>query len=170
MHLSYYLRPRLYQKLQCVKRAKFSYNTITEQECIPVGCVRPLIDRILESASRGAGEGGLHGLGGAGSGGVSLPEGSACSGGGLPGLGESPAWGGFLPAWRGSSLLGGSPCLGGFSLPGDPPLNRVTDTCKNITLATTSLRPVTILFQAIYNCFLKLLRFSRIKINFNFSF
>ena len=37
---------------------------------------------------------------------------------------------------------GGSPCPGGFSLPRDPPVNRITHTCKNITLATTSLRPV----------------------------
>ena len=41
---------------------------------------------------------------------------------------------------------GDSPCQGGFSLPGDPPVNRITHTCKNITLATTSLRPVIIMF------------------------
>ena len=47
----------------------------------------------------------------------------------------------------GFSLLGGG---GGVSLvpggcsPETPPVYRITDTCKNITLATTSLRPVKI--------------------------
>ena len=66
-------------------------------------------------------------------------------GGGLPGPGR------VLPDQRvclvqgGFSLPGGSPCPGGFSLPGEPPpVDRITDTCKNITLATTSLRPVKI--------------------------
>ena len=76
-------------------------------------------------------------------------------GGVLPGL-----VGGFsLPGLRGSSLLaGGSPCLAQGGLPGrgevvclvrggssfleTPPVNRITHTCKNITLATTLLRPV----------------------------
>ena len=87
-------------------------------------------------------------------------------GGGLPG----PGGGGVLPA-RGVCLAGGAwsrgvPGSGGFSLPGGgggglpgpegwgsawsrggaspetPPVNRITNTCKNITLATTSLRPV----------------------------
>ena len=56
--------------------------------------------------------------------------------------------------WRGGvSLAGGvggcSPWQGGFSLAGGvlptgapPPVNRMTNRCKNITLATTSLRPV----------------------------
>ena len=80
-------------------------------------------------------------------GGFSLP------GGCLPGLG------GVLPA--GGVLLGPGGLLGlGGSLPGpggwvvsalswggspetpSPPVYRITDTCKNITLATTSLRPV----------------------------
>ena len=59
--------------------------------------------------------------------------------------------GGLVP---GGSALGGSgpwgvSGSGGFSLPGGgspwpetPPVNRITHTCKNITLATTSLRPV----------------------------
>ena len=55
-------------------------------------------------------------------------------------------------AWSGGGLLGGG-CLlpggalplggGGFSLP----VNRITHTCKNITLATTSLRPVNMAFM-----------------------
>ena len=87
----------------------------------------PLVDRILESASQGgsAWSGGiLPGLGG-----FSLPGGVSLVWGGLPGPG------GVLPA-------GGSPWSGGgSSLPGGgvlpvrrPPLvNRITDTCKNIT-------------------------------------
>ena len=71
--------------------------------------------------------------------------GSAWSGGGvLLGLGGWSAWSGGVLLGPGGVLLGGvslggSP-WGGFS--GDPPVNRITDTCKNITLATTSLRPV----------------------------
>ena len=56
-------------------------------------------------------------------------------------------WSGGVSAWcqGGVCLVPGGVCLvlGGFS--GDPPANRITDTCKNITLATTSLRPVIIL-------------------------
>ena len=87
-------------------------------------------------------------------------------GGGLPGWGGSPLsrgeggspWSGGRVSlvWGGSPCLvrGGSPCLirgglpawsgegGGWQSP--PPVNRITDTCKNITLATTSLRPVII--------------------------
>ena len=80
--------------------------------------------------------------------------------GGLPGPG-----GVCLPGPEGVSLLGGgSPCRGGLPglggcvclVPGGlpaggsvepPPVNRITDTCKNITLATTSLRPVNILMS-----------------------
>ena len=55
--------------------------------------------------------------------------------GGLLGPGGSP--------WSGGVLL----CPGGFSLvrgvsPETPPVDRITDTCKNITLVTTSLWPV----------------------------
>ena len=83
--------------------------------------------------------GGLLGPGGFSlvPGGLPGPEGGspwsggvAWSQGGLPGRGGSP--------W---SRGGGSPwSRGGFSE--DPPVDRITDTCKNITLATTSLRPV----------------------------
>ena len=98
--------------------------------------------------------GGLPGLGGLlGPGGVSMVPGGFSLPGGLPGLGGllgpggspwsqggSPCQGGLLGP-GGSAWLGGV-CLvlGGFS--GDPPVYRITDTCKNITLATTSLRPV----------------------------
>ena len=80
--------------------------------------------------------------------GVSLPWGSPCPGGlpawgvllargerGSPCQGVSlPGEGGVLPARR-------RPCQGVLSA-GDPPVDRITDTSKNITLATTSLRPV----------------------------
>ena len=55
----------------------------------------------------------------------------------VPG-GVLPGPGGISPCWGGVCLVPGG-CLpgpGGFSR--DPPLvNRITDTCKNITLATT---------------------------------
>ena len=46
--------------------------------------------------------------------------------------------------WSGGVLLGlGGGVPGPRGVSGDPPpVNRITDTCKNITLATTSLRPV----------------------------
>ena len=50
--------------------------------------------------------------------------------------------GGLLPV--GGLLLGGVCSWGGIPActEADPPVNRMTDRCKNITLATTSLRPV----------------------------
>ena len=75
-------------------------------------------------------------------GGFSLP-GEGLPAGGSPCWGASPYWGVGLPA-RG---VRGSPCRGvslprGSPGPETPPVNRITHTCKNITLATTSLRPV----------------------------
>ena len=50
-----------------------------------------------------------------------------------------------MSAPRGGCLLPGR----GGGIPtcteADPPVNRMTDRCKNITLATTSLRPVNII-------------------------
>ena len=82
----------------------------------------------------------------------------------------SPSWGCLLPrgppswgvsffgaSFLGGLLLGGSSSLGASFLGGapswggeegllgrqpPPPVNRITHSCKNITLATTSLRPV----------------------------
>ena len=64
--------------------------------------------------------------------------------GGLPGGGGVPAWRGGVPAWRGGACLEGRGCLPGGGVPGQvpPPVNRMTDRCKNITLAKTSFRPV----------------------------
>ena len=115
-------------------RGLFSFSGVIQfyfgkQECIPVGCVPP----------------------------VHWP-----SGGGLP-AGGVPAWGGVPPrgcTCRGD-LLGGCTCQGGVparggDLPGGvptqgipgqggvpaqvppPPVNRMTDKCKNITLPQTS--------------------------------
>ena len=89
-----------------------NYNI--KQECIPVGCV--------PAARR--------------------PYAGVCFLGGLPGQG------GCLPGWGGVCLVGGVlPGLGGSGIPACteadtlPPCGQ-THTCKNITLATTSLRPV----------------------------
>ena len=66
-------------------------------------------------------------------------------------------WGGSGPGgclFLGGFLLWGGSGPGGVSAPGGvvsqhalrqtPPVNRMTNRCKNITLATTSLRPVKI--------------------------
>ena len=78
-----------------------------------------------ESASRG-GRGGVPGWGG---------------GSGVPGWGGVPGPGGVVVC-----LVGGVPGPGGVCLSDlwdtTPPVNRMTNRCKNITLATTSLRPV----------------------------
>ena len=84
--------------------------------------------------------------------------GFVCSGGCLLQGGVcSGVWGGWEGVWswgvsgpRGSTL--GGICSGGCLLWGvwypsinwcrHPPVNRMTDRCKNITLATTSLQPV----------------------------
>ena len=84
----------------------FEVKTYRSQECIPVGCVPPLVDRIMaESASRGGsgpGGGGVSGPGGSAPGGVCLVR-----GGGIPACTEAEP----------------------------PPVDRITDACKNITLA-----------------------------------
>ena len=92
--------------------------------------------------------GGLPGPGGGvlPAGGVSAWSGgfSLAGGGGLPGPGGVvSAWSrGGLHVQGGSPCPGGSPSWGGSPCPETPPVDRITDTCKNITLATISLRPV----------------------------
>ena len=87
----------------------------------------------------------LPGGGGVCSGGLPGPRGrgggdGVCSGG-VPGLGGSALGG--VSALGGCLLWGGSPC------PETPrPVNRITHTCKNITLATTLLWPVITLSSA----------------------
>ena len=87
---------------------------------------------MLQSSSRGGCLPGPRGV-------CLVPGGSAWSGGILPAGGVSLPGGFSLP--RGGGCL---PCPRGGS-PETPPVNRITDTCKNITLATTSLRPVMII-------------------------
>ena len=70
-------------------------------------------------------------------GGFSLVPGGGCL---VPG-GVLLGPGGVLPG------LGGS-----LETPTPPPINRITDTCKNITLATTSLRSVK---RLLYKCITK---------------
>ena len=80
-------------------------------------------------------------------GGCVVLGGSAWSQGGLPGTGGVSAW-----SWGGGGcvVLGGSAWSGGSGIPACtkadtlPPRCGQADTCKNITLATTSLRPVNI--------------------------
>ena len=106
----------------------------TEQECIPVGCV-PAVRRPYA--------------------GVCFPGGCLVQGGsaprGVPGL-EGYARGGMLP---GGCMVWGCMVWGVYGPGGlvsqqalrqnpPPPVNRMTNRCKNITLATTSLRPVKI--------------------------
>ena len=107
------------------------------------------------SAPRGAvcsgGGGGWGGclLWGKGQGGVSLLGGVCLLPGGLlRGVSASGGWGCLLP---GGCPLQRGPLLGGVCSRGvvsqhalrqTPPVNRMTDRCKNITLATTSLRSV----------------------------
>ena len=83
-----------------------------------------------ESASRGGGfsiqlGGVLHPAGG----------GSSIQPGGVP----PSSQGGVLHPAGGGGFLHPA---GGVSLPDPPPVNRMTDRCKNITLAKTSFRPV----------------------------
>ena len=93
---------------------------------------------------------------------VSAPRGSVSAPGGCLLQGDVcsrgvSAPGGVVCSWRVSAwgcLLTGCLLLGGVCSGGVvsqhalrqtlPPVNRMTDRCKNITLATTSLRPVTI--------------------------
>ena len=89
-----------------------------------------------ESASRG----GVSGR----EGGVSGPGGGVPGLGGVPGPGGGVSGPGGVCAWSGGGL---PQCLVGCQPPRirhtTPPVNRMTNRCKNITLATTSLRPVT---------------------------
>ena len=128
-----------------------------KQECIPVGCV-PAARRPYPGVCFLGGvylPVGCTCPGGTCLGGVYLPRGylpggsvpargvylpggtsggCACPGGGVPGRGCT-CWGVYLP--------GGCTCLGGCTCPGctcpgggTPPLvDRITDACKNITLA-----------------------------------
>ena len=83
-----------------------------------------------------------------GPGGVYLVRGCTWSWGGVPGPGGCTwSWGG-VPGPRGVYLvLGGCTWFQGgvYLVRYSPPVNRMTNRCKNITLAKTSFRPVNIL-------------------------
>ena len=101
-------------------------------------------------------------------GGGGLPRGGVCPGGCLPGAGGGVCPGGFLPrgvsAWvvsqesvcpGGVSAWGvshsGGVCLRGVvsehALRQTPPVNRMTDRCKNITFPQLRLRTVILGFR-----------------------
>ena len=124
---------------------QFTSTPTHNKECIPVGCVpaarRPYAGVCFPGGGSPWSRGGLSDPGGsAWSGGVSLVPGGVCL------------------VQGGSAWSGG----GGYSIPACteadtlPPSCGQTHTCKNITLATTSLRPVIMLFCAsmapLYNC------------------
>ena len=133
-----------------------SVTLIPQQECIPVGCVpaarRPYSGVCFRGGALPVPGGSTWSRGGSpclGGCGPPCPGGSPWSGGlSLPGGFSLP--GGVLPA-RGVCLVGGEGVLpAGGVLPAwrpHPPVNRITHTCKNITLATTSLRPVITLIE-----------------------
>ena len=83
-------------------------------------------------------------LGGVCSRGICFQEVSGLGGVCLGGLLLGGVWSGDVCS--GGCLDQGGVCSGGYILActeADPlPMNRMTDRCKNITLATTSLRPV----------------------------
>ena len=55
---------------------------------------------------------------------------------------------GGVPAWSGGGLVpGGTYLVWGCLVRYSPPVNRMTHTCKNITLAKTSFRPVINVFK-----------------------
>ena len=83
-------------------------------------------------------------------GGMSAPGVCVSALGGVSALvGRGVCSGGQVSAPGGCLLLGGCLLQGGCGITActeadTPPVNRMTDRCKNITLATTSLRPVKI--------------------------
>ena len=117
-------------ELAIVKTSMDSWQWMKKQECIPVGCV-PAAHWPYPGVSF---------LGG----GCTCP-GCACqgvwSGGCGPGGCTCP---GVVPAGgaRQGGACWGVPARGGLPQTCPPPVNRMTDMCKNITLATTSLRSV----------------------------
>ena len=141
-------------------------RNILKQECIPVGCVPAACwpyagvyfqvgckkkknpEKIQKKSP-------VPGLGGVWSGGV-------CSRGSV--------WSGGVCLVWGVSGLGGCLVPGGCLLPGGgvwypsmhwgrhPPVNRMTDRYKNITLATTSLRPVINVLNTLDHHLIKYLR------------
>ena len=82
-------------------------------------------------------QGDVHGPGGC------LVQGVSGPGGGVPGPGGGSAWSRVVCSGGSASVPFGIPS------PSFPPVNRMTNRCKNITFATTSLRPVIIIFHVL---------------------
>ena len=125
---------------QNVHKICFRVITDNKQECIPVGCVPPACCPYLPVCTAPRGmylvPGGVPGLGG------TCPEGCTWSREwlGVPGprevylvLGGVPGPGGC--AWSGEWVY---LVPGGYLPRYSPPVNRMTDRCKNITLPQTS--------------------------------
>ena len=112
-----------------------------KQECIPVGCVPSATVAVC------SGGGGclvpvvVPGPGGCLLRGVADPGEGVCSWGGVHGPGGCLLPGGAWSFGGGSALGGGIPACTEADTP--PPVNRMTERCKNRTVAT-SLRTVTI--------------------------
>ena len=134
-------------------------NCRLKQDCIPIGCVPPARWPYLPACSvAGGGTWGVYLVGMGGylvRGGVPGPGGYLVWGvylvlGGVPGPGGCTwSWGVYLV--RGGVLgpRGGAPGPGGctwsrgvYLVRYSPPVDRITDACKNITLRPTSLRAV----------------------------
>ena len=118
------------------------YKKMWKQECIPVGCV-PATRRPYAGVCFLVGGGAVCLFRGEGGGGC-LPGPGGC----LPGPGGVSAWSRGRSAWSGGDLPGpgGGVCLvrGGSGIPACTEADTLpptpcgqTDTCKNITLATT---------------------------------
>ena len=113
-------------------------------ECIPVGCVpadrRPYAGVCFPGGFTIQLRGSPSSRGG-----FSIQLGGSPSNG--RGWVLHPAGGGSPSSWGGGFSIqpGGFSIQPGVSLPDPPPVNRMTDRCKNITLAKTSFRPVIIL-------------------------
>ena len=165
-------------------------QTHFEQECIPVGCVPSAAVAVSARGGVPAPGGGLL------PGGCLLLQGGCLLLGGLllPGVGGllcsgggsacSRGWcllpGGLLLPGGGGSALGGGVCSGGVCSGGylllggcipacteaDPPVNRMTDRCKNITFAT-SLRTVKICTEIVVVIFIETLQVIRYFFSFS---
>ena len=105
----------------------FQMQAKKKQECIPVGCVPPTSCPYLPACTA---------PGGVPARGVYLVPGGCTCPGGVPGPGGCTCLGG-IPGLGGVYLPAGVYLPGGH-LPRYPPVKRMADRCKNITLPQTS--------------------------------
>ena len=141
-NLKYYSPSQFRNLVNEFDRLSVTKGYFFKQECIPVGCV--------PSATVAVSAGG------------SAPGGDACSWGVLPlggsALGGVCSWGGVY-FWGGAApegclLFGGGGGISACTLrqTPTPPVNRMTETCKNITLRKL-INTFLITFQSILNNF-----------------